>query len=298
VSALAEAEGVSLLALVVLAVAARWWWALRTARVRSGRPPDVMTDDLVRLHTETDGRADAPVTVVFVHGFAARLEAYARQRAALRDRARLVLFDQRGHGRSGWRGPRSATVERLGRDLGCVLDVAAPDRPVVLVGHSMGGMAILALARQRPELFADRVAGVALLSTSADRVTHIGWAHPVLWLVWALAPLIDPPAAVAARIETMWTTAPQSLAAAFYPALASYDAGTALPVLREVPTLVLTGTADATIADSHSERLAGALGPAARLVRVPAAGHMVVLTHPAEVNAELSRLLDRASGPA
>ena len=58
----------------------------------------------------------------------------------------------------------------LGRDLDAVLRALAPDGPLVLVGHSMGGMTIMALAEQRPELFAERVAGVALLSTSAGEV--------------------------------------------------------------------------------------------------------------------------------
>ena len=44
----------------------------------------------------------------------------------------------------------------------------------MLVGHSMGGMTIMALAEQRPELFAERVAGVALISTSAGEVGGAG----------------------------------------------------------------------------------------------------------------------------
>ena len=35
-----------------------------------------------------------------------------------------------------------------------------PDGPIVLVGHSMGGMTIVALAELHPELFGDRVVGV------------------------------------------------------------------------------------------------------------------------------------------
>ncbi|WP_449609302.1 alpha/beta fold hydrolase, partial [Pseudomonas aeruginosa] len=75
------------------------------------------TDDGVRLHIEADGPADAPVTVVFAHGFAARSTMFDPQWSALRGRDRLVRYDQRGHGASGWAGVRSATVDRLGRDL-------------------------------------------------------------------------------------------------------------------------------------------------------------------------------------
>ncbi len=141
----------------------------------TGPPPPgsrtVITDDGVPLHVEFDGlgRAGndtAPTTVVFSHGFTARLAEWELQRAALRDRARLVFWDQRGHGRSGWTKLTSATIDRTGRDLGAVID-AATDGPVVLVGHSMGGMSIMALARQRPELFGTRVVGAFLLATSA-----------------------------------------------------------------------------------------------------------------------------------
>jgi pimeloyl-ACP methyl ester carboxylesterase len=80
----------------------------------SGPPPPgsrtVTTDDGVPLHVEFDGKLEAPLTVVFSHGFTARLVEWEFQRAALRDRARLVLWDQRGHGRSGWTKLTSATI--------------------------------------------------------------------------------------------------------------------------------------------------------------------------------------------
>src|SRR3954464_12073295 len=119
----------------------------------------VTTDDGVRLHVEEDGVADAPVTVVFSHGFTARLAEWELQRAALRKRARLVFWDQRGHGRSGWTPLTKATLARAARALGQVLDPTPPAGPVVLAGHSMGGMSVMALARQRPELFGTRVVG-------------------------------------------------------------------------------------------------------------------------------------------
>ena len=52
---------------------------------------------------------------------------------------------------------------------------APGDQPVVLVGHSMGGMTVMALADQHPELFGDKVIGVVLLSTSATAVDPVGW---------------------------------------------------------------------------------------------------------------------------
>ena len=77
-------------------------------------------------------------------------------------------MDQRGHGRSGRPAHNNLSLRALGRDIGTVLDVVAPDRPVVVIGHSMGGMAAMALAEQRPELFGERVVGLILIGTSAD----------------------------------------------------------------------------------------------------------------------------------
>src|SRR5690349_4370998 len=151
--------------------------SLSLPRLTDPPPPGsrtVTTDDGVALHVEVDELADAPVTVVFSHGFTARLAEWELQRAAVRDRARLVLWDQRGHGRSGWTKLTKATIDRTGRDLGEVLDATVPSGPVVLAGHSMGGMSILALARQRPELFGDRVVGVFLLATSAGGLVETG----------------------------------------------------------------------------------------------------------------------------
>ena len=80
---------------------------------------------------------------------------------------RVVTYDQRGHGESSpLRGETS--VRMLGDDLAAVLDVVAPHGPVVLGGHSMGGMTVMAYAGLHPDDFRSRVVGVVLVSTSAD----------------------------------------------------------------------------------------------------------------------------------
>src|SRR3712207_9496460 len=77
-------------------------------------------------------------------------------------------------GRSGWTPLTRATIDRTGRDLGQVLDAVVPSGPVVLAGHSLGGMSVMALARQRPELFGTRVVGAFLLATSAGGLVSHG----------------------------------------------------------------------------------------------------------------------------
>ncbi|MEP6853136.1 MAG: alpha/beta hydrolase [bacterium] len=159
------------------------------------RTSTVYTDDGVALHVEEVGPRDAPLTVVFVHGFALSRRSFYFQRQALTDKfgdaVRMVFYDQRGHGRSGPGVPDGSTVEQLGRDLWHVLDVIAQTGPVVLVGHSMGGMTVLTLATQQSQLFAPgprrrgraasaRVVGVALICTSDGGLADVTLGLPAL----------------------------------------------------------------------------------------------------------------------
>ena len=129
----------------------------------------VSTTDGTLLHVEVDEAPDAPddLTIVFAHGYALSMDSWHYQRLALRGRARLIFYDQRSHGRSSRADFDTHHVDQLGTDLGEVIDAIAPTGPLIIVGHSMGGMTVMALADQRPELFSERVFGVALIATTA-----------------------------------------------------------------------------------------------------------------------------------
>ncbi|WP_084704833.1 alpha/beta fold hydrolase [Phaeacidiphilus oryzae] len=271
-----------------------------------------------------------PPTVVFCHGYALNLDSWHFQRAALRDTHRLVLWDQRSHGRSersrSHLAGEPAAIDQLGRDLRAVLDAVAPTGPLVLVGHSMGGMTVLSLARQYPELFRDRVAGVALIGTSSgdlagttfglpaagakvfhriapgvlralgkqsalvERGRRIGaeLAAPFYRKYSFGSPDVDP--AVARFAERMLDGTPIDVVAEFFPAIAAYDERAALPVLRGLPVLVLTGTRDLLTPPGHAEVIAAEL-PEAELVLVEDAGHLVMLERPDVVDELLSELI-------
>ena len=118
----------------------------------------VTTPDGVDLAVREVGPVDARLTVVFAHGFCLRMGAFYFQRARLAEQwgrqVRMVFYDQRGHGQSGEAPPETYTVTQLGQDLETMLAVMAPRGPVVLVGHSMGGMTVVACSvphRYRPE---------------------------------------------------------------------------------------------------------------------------------------------------
>ncbi|MEV6191806.1 alpha/beta hydrolase [Streptomyces sp. NPDC051920] len=316
-----------------------------------GTPGKAFSDDGTELYYEVDeaepeaslaprrrrlfGRkAPAPVTVVFSHGYCLNQDSWHFQRAALRGVVRTVHWDQRSHGRSG-RGVaqledrKPVTIDQLGRDLLAVIEAAVPEGPIVLVGHSMGGMTVMALAEQFPELIRDRVVAVALVGTSSGRLGEVNFGLPVAGVAAvrrvlpgvlkalgqqaalvergrrATADLfagvikrysfagrdVDP--AVERFAERMIEGTPIDVVAEFYPAFTEHDKTAALARFAEMPVLVLAGVKDLVTPSEHSEAIADLL-PDAELVLVPDAGHLVMLEHPEVVIDRLADLLVRA----
>jgi pimeloyl-ACP methyl ester carboxylesterase len=316
---------------------------LGAASRRADRTSLVHTGDGVLLAVEEIGPVDAPLTVVFVHGYALSMASWTFQRRDLatelatanghRPDARLVFYDHRGHGSSGRGAAEHATIEQLAADLESVLAARVPRGPVVLVGHSMGGMTILTLAQRRPELFGSRVVGVALVATSSGNLADLDFGLPQLltrvraavfpvaafimrrrpgfaehtrrlardvvsaatWSLSFASTDVDP--ALGRYVDAMIAGTPVDVIAEFYPAIAGLDASGAIEPLRRIPTLVLTGDADKMIPPAHSERLVEELGreggDTTTFVVVPGAGHLVLLEKPAEVTRALSALLRR-----
>jgi len=134
-------------------------------------PPDDLTPavsfDGTELAVRAAGPEDAPA-VVFSHGFSLDMTTWYYQWRHLSDRYRTVLFDHRGHGRSARPTSGDFSLRAMGRDIRAILDRAVPQGPAVLVGHSMGGMALLSFAEEFPEEFGTRVAGVVLADTAAS----------------------------------------------------------------------------------------------------------------------------------
>lgn len=268
----------------------------------------VTAADDVPLHVEID-EGPAP-TVVFVHGWMCDLDTWHFQRLALRDHARLVLMEQRSHGRSGRTGPRNSSLHDMADDLRRVLDAHAPEGPVVLVGHSMGGMSIMQLAQLAPELFGDRVTGVVLVSTSAGKLMRrspgLRFAVP---LIKAATPLLDwgrefnsysvirrwafgphaHPAAVDMADE-MILRAPTSVILDFHDNFVELDLGAGLEAISRCRTSVVCGTQDVMTPFSHSRWLARHI-EGAELVPVNDAGHMVMLEEHEQVTEAIERVL-------
>jgi pimeloyl-ACP methyl ester carboxylesterase len=152
---------------------------------------ELITPDGVRLHVETTGPEDAPVTVVLSHGWTCSTRSWHHQFEGLprllgESEVRVVAYDHRGHGQSEAAPVGSTRIEQLAEDLVAVLDAAVPSGPVVYAGHSMGGMTLMALADERPELFGDRIAAVALVSTSSGQIVTRPFGLPARFDATAL----------------------------------------------------------------------------------------------------------------
>ena len=288
----------------------------------------VTTADGVPLAVREVGPEDAPLTVVFAHGFCLRMGAFYFQRLRLTeqwgDQVRMVFYDQRGHGQSGDASPDTFTVEQLGRDLDTVLTVVAPRGPVVLVGHSMGGMTVLSHARQFPQHYPTRVVGAALIASAAEGVARSplgeilknpvlegarfaaryapktvhrtrGAARSVIGPVLRAASYGDTKISpsVVAFSERMMHDTPIATLVGFLHALEVHDETAGLATLSRVPTLVVCGDRDLLTPMESSEAMADALSRN-ELVIIGGAGHLVQLERPDVVNDALVRLVGRA----
>lgn len=283
----------------------------------------VITDEGIALHVELDGDPKAPLTVVFVHGFCLDLGTFHFQRRALMDvkGVRLVSYDQPGHGRSGRLERGEYTLDMLGKALKKVIDSAAPKGRVVLVGHSMGGMAIMALADHYPEMFKPegRIAGVVLSSTSAGELSGVTFGLPEVLVRFRkpLLPVISgagfitagmldrarqastdlawlltrkygfgsskPSSSLVSYVERMNSATRTESVARYIRTIYGHDRVMALGALTEIPVLVICGDEDLLTPVEHSEAICAAL-PKAEMVIVPQGGHVVLLEHSEAVN--------------
>lgn len=295
------------------------------------REMTVTADDGVQLHVAVQDAPGAPITVVLCHGYLLNCTSWDAYRAELAGKARVVLWDQRGHGRSGWGTPPNATIEQVGRDLYTVIRAAAPRGRIVLVGHSMGGMAILSLAQSHPGMFGGRIVGVVLCSTSAGGLSSITVGLPPIGarVMHRLVPatltrlrrhsrLVDGarrsaggatylitwpylygsrvPRPVARLTTRLMASVPIQVIAEFYSELVRYDLHEVLPALGRVPVLVLVGERDLITPLAHAEALVSAI-TGAELVVIPGAGHLLVLERPDKVSEQIIRLVGRVAPP-
>ena len=288
---------------------------------REGQAHQLRRPDGTVLHVEVSGPADGP-PVVLTHGWGADATAWYYLRRDLATRHRVIAWDLPGLGLSTQPDSRDFSLDKMARDLEAVLGLAG-GRPAVLVGHSIGGMATLTLARLFPEALGTRVAGLVLVHTTYTNPLHTKvptWLlptiqkpilEPLCWLTVALAPLVRLMAWLGylngsahwsvhrklfAGTETRGqldfvarytVKASPAVVARGTLAMFSYDATAVLPAVP-IPVLVVAAAGDETTIPEASRRIADAV-PGAELVTLTPAKHMGLV----ERHAEFSELVGR-----
>jgi pimeloyl-ACP methyl ester carboxylesterase len=95
-------------------------------------------------------------------------------------------------------------------------------------------------------------------------------------------------------VEKMIQNTPITTVVNFLGALERHDEMMALPILAQVPTVVVCGDADKMTPLPNSLRLYGELGADSVMEVVDGAGHMVLMEEPDRVTDAIDQLLDRA----
>jgi pimeloyl-ACP methyl ester carboxylesterase len=285
----------------------------------------MLTHDGHRLSVTTYGPDDAGLTVFLAHCWTLNKHDWQYQvrdlQAEFGHGIRIVTWDHRGHGEADPLPKAGCTIDNLATDWAALIDDLAPDGPLVLAGHSIGGMTLMALADTRPEIF-ERVVGTAFVSTSTGDLDTVTLGLPEAGqLVRAQIPrmlafrsrtlsrrarrrapiverlvmrrfvfgtpmrLADAALAVEGLISS-----PGETVVGFYEDFMTHDRGHALKVLDGIPTHVLVGTRDVLTPVAHARKLAGSI-EGAQLTVVPDAGHMLPLERDRLVSGVQIRLI-------
>ncbi|MFD8880530.1 alpha/beta fold hydrolase [Corynebacterium xerosis] len=306
------------------------------ARNAPATPPELLTlgdatwsgtvasDDRIDLCVVERGFQTSPVTIVFTHGYCQRKDSWCllshQLRKSFGDDARLLFWDQRGHGDSGDPEAEDCTIGDTADDLAAIIRERVPGGRIFLVGHSMGGMTVMSFARRHPELM-DRVSGVALLSTASAGLTKGGIPQMMLGPVGqaltrtaqSLPQLANQvrqlasigempfirgasfgdqriPHAIVRLNEQMIDDTSATTILSFFGALQLYDESEGVAALEGTPGVVISGDKDRMIPYERAVDIIEAW-PGARLVRAPGAGHMVQLEQPKLVGEAIETLV-------
>ncbi|MER6064520.1 alpha/beta hydrolase [Streptomyces sp. NPDC001792] len=293
----------------------------RLASVTSGpyAPPTpsreltVVSADGARLHVEVHGPENAP-PVVLSHGWTCSTAFWAAQIRDLAADHRVIAYDQRGHGRS----PVSpaCTTHALADDLEAVLaQTLTPGEKALIVGHSMGGMTVMAAAA-RPR-FRDHAAAVLLCSTGSSRlvpearVVPLGAGRVRTWITGRIlgsrAPL-GPVTPVAMRILKYATmgagsaphmmeacarivhACPRAVRHAWARVLEALDLDHGVRELH-APTAIVHGASDRLTPPVHAHALLAALPHCVGLTELAGVGHMTPIEAPDLVTGRIRELV-------
>jgi pimeloyl-ACP methyl ester carboxylesterase len=247
---------------------------------------------------------DAPI-VVLPHCWGCSHEVWLPVARRLVDHGyRVVLYDQRGHGRSG-RGRAPLDLATLADDLAAVLE-ATDVRHAVLAGHSMGGMTIMALATYRPEVLRARARAAVLVATAATSPAQQSARAAQLGRLVISSPALsramrmpnghvfvrnvfgsEPVRAHMDLTRQLFAGCEGGVRGDFLVSMTAMNLLEGIATM-EVPTTVVVGSRDRLTLPAKADEMVGAI-PGSRLVTLPNRGHMLPLEDPDAVTDEILR---------
>ncbi len=309
------------------AIGGALWAAEVVAAGNLRRQPDPHRDDVLappdlpRTSVRSFDGADINVVdvgagppIVLVHGVTLSVRTWIRQYDALVAAGhRVIAIDQRGHGDSSV-GDEGHAVEHLGDDVATVMD-GLDLHDAVLVGHSMGGIAVQSFATRHPDATRARVRGLVLLSTlcrtpggsqatrlrsSLERLTHRSPDTTALWNTKNLGLLLarigfgrDPYPSEIELVRQMLRDCPNDTRVHAPRALIGMDLTDDIAKI-ETPTLIVCGTADAITPPFHARQMHRAI-EGSRIEWVEDGGHMLMLERTDWFNATLVAFADEVA---
>jgi pimeloyl-ACP methyl ester carboxylesterase len=268
-------------------------------------------------------------TIVLSHGFSLNSTIWHHQMRDLSSEMRLVMFDHRGHGYSGLPPEDDWSLDALAHDMEAVIRDAANREPVIVVGHSMGGMTLLRYCELFPDAIGARVRGIVLVDTTSadvmggllpavarrlqagvegvqeialralqgrsDNVDQLRQrANNLVYLGTRLMGFgQDPSPTQVAFIEKLLSEVPSSVWFKLIPTMLGMDVSRALSAI-DVPALVIAGEKDKLTPLAAAQRIADGI-PRAELVVLPNTGHCPMLEQPEEFNGLLRRFVARVT---
>ena len=269
----------------------------------------VATDDGAKIHLVERGTGPP---ILLVHGMTLTSDVWAYQLRDLAASNRVIAMDQRGHG-SSTTGSDGFDVGRLGGDIHQVLEELEL-RDAIVVGHSLGGMAVISMATSRQ--MSARVSGLVLAATTSGPVNKLQALTALTARIerrWerlgdAPDPWIQRIGANSAGVRLAFGRHPSSLhmelTRAMFEAIpdrtlhdllravANFDVSSRLSEV-DVPALVVVGSLDRLTPPGLSRRMVSVL-PDAELVVLKGCGHMVMLERRQAMSDAIWRFASRA----
>ncbi|MGI8961421.1 MAG: alpha/beta fold hydrolase [Bryobacteraceae bacterium] len=289
--------------------------------LKSGPVHALQRPDGTKIRAEVFGRLDAP-TLVFTHGWGTSQTEWYYAKRDLAGQFRLIFWDLPGLGKSTQPENRDFALKKMASDLESVLTLAN-GKPVVLVGHSIGGMINLTFCRLFPERLGRDVKGIVQVDTSytnpvtttknaglsralqkpvAEPMLHaMVWFSPLVramnWLSYqnGTSHMMNAQSAFAGSetwgqldlVSRYGYESTPSVVARGTLAMFHWDAKPVLPRIH-VPVLILVGEQDTTTLPSASEYMQHTI-PNARLEKVSPSAHYGLLEQNGRYDSAIAR---------